>query len=75
MKSETKTHVAWLNSEQAAEYLGFTSMRAFYQFLHVNKPRSYRLGKRLRFRQADLDAMVEVVPEEKPFTLLAGGKR
>ena len=63
-----KQHVAWLSSEAAAIYLGFVdaegtpTMNAFYIWKHRYQPRAYRLGGRLRFRQVDLDRMVEAVP-------------
>ena len=57
-----KTSVAWLSTEQAAEHLGFKTLRAFYRFLETSSrpPRRHYLGRRLRFRQVDLDACVEV---------------
>lgn len=85
MKSATKTSVAWLNSRQAAVHMGFVddagnpNMRAFYRWKASVKPRTHKSGGALRFRQVDLDAKVEALPEvmaeDSPLVLIAGGKR
>lgn len=58
--------VAWLTSEQAAQHLGFPNAKAFRKWLDrqpAHRPRRHYLGRMLRFRQVDLDACVETVPE------------
>lgn len=77
-----KTHVAWLSAEQAAVHLGFVDpltghpqMRAFYAWKAGAKPRQHRIGKRLRFRQVDLDRFVEPESEVETAPLkLVGGR-
>ena len=69
--------VAWLSSAQATDYLGFPSQKAFLRWLE-RKPgtlRRYRLGRRLRFRQVDLDSCVEeVLDAVARLTLVRGGR-
>jgi hypothetical protein len=50
--------VGWLTADQAREYLGLSTLAAFYVWKCRAKPRTYRLRGRLRFRQVDLDACV-----------------
>lgn len=72
MKPETRG-VPWLTVEEAARHLGFKkkdgspSVRAFYVWLQraARKPKVHRLGRRLRFRQTDLDACVEVQRDDE----------
>jgi len=58
--------VAYLRSEDAAIYLGFTkedgtaNLPAFKRWMQRNDVKVYRIGKRsLRFRRVDLDRCVE----------------
>lgn len=70
MKSATKTHVAWLNSHQAAAYLGFRTTKAFRVWLDRRRaagergPKVHWLAGRMRFREIDLDACIDVQPHE-----------
>lgn len=71
MKSATKTHVAWLNTDQAAAHLGFKTTKAFRVWLDRRRasgkrdPKVHWLTGRMRFREVDLDACVDVEPQEK----------
>ena len=77
MKSTTRG-VAWFSSADAAAHLALPSVKAFHKMLErlprEKKPRCYRLGRLLRFRQVDLDALLEPVAEEKrqPFRIVGG---
>ena len=48
-------HPSWLTTSGAAAYLGL-SRKALYQSVRRGQIKAHRLGRRLRFRQADLDA-------------------
>lgn len=77
MKGRT---VPWLNTERAAEHLGFPNVRAFRKWLErqpTDRPRRHYIGRRLRFREVDLDACVESARTvEQPVKLtLVGGRR
>lgn len=67
-----KRHVEWLTSEMAAIRLGYqhedgtANLNAFHVYLHRHPIRSYRLGRRLRFRAVDVDSAVEAMPEARP---------
>lgn len=52
----------WLNVEQAAEHLACTRRR-IYDLVEREAVISYRDGRRLLFRRADLDAYVSVSTE------------
>jgi len=64
------TPVKYLSSEDAARHLGFVhadgspNRKAFKTFVRNQKPKAYRIGRRLRFRVVDLDACVEVRNEQ-----------
>lgn len=83
MKSATKTSVAWFTSEMAAEHLGFPSVSAFRRFLErlpeSQRPKIHWLGSRMRFRQVDLDGLVESISpsaeQVTPLRVVRGGKR
>lgn len=47
----------WLNTKQAAEYLGMTE-RALYNKVHRREIPFCRLRKRLRFDRLELDRML-----------------
>ena len=47
------------SSRQASEYLGFPNLRSFLLRYHTLGIPTYRLGRSLRFLQADLDAAVK----------------
>lgn len=52
--------VPWLTADDARQHLGLPTLGAFYTWKHRAKPRTYWLRGRMRFRQVDLDACVEV---------------
>ena len=62
MASPTTTPPAWIPQAEAAEYLGVTD-RTLRRYVASGELPAYRLGTRLlRFRQADLDALLRPVP-------------
>ena len=72
MKPETRG-VPWLTVEEAARHLGFKSVGAFHTWMYrakkdpnVTAPRVHRLGRRIRFRQVDLDKCVEEERDSEP---------
>lgn len=58
----------YLTAKEAAEYMRFPSVRAFYKFRerHPDALRTHRRGGTLLFKQADLDAALDV---ERPAKL------
>ena len=48
----------WMNAEQAAEYLGFSSTKAIYQSVRRGQIPAHRLGNRLRFSAKELDELL-----------------
>lgn len=80
MKSGAR--VAWFSPERAAEHLDLPNAKAFREFIarlpEHKRPRVHYLGRLLRFRQVDLDALVESEPEAaalQPIRLVAKGGR
>lgn len=77
--------VRWLNAEAAAVHLGFADaqgrpkMRAFYSWRQraTRPPKTHWLAGRMRFREVDLDACVDVVAPEsaRPLRVIRGGQR
>lgn len=74
--------VAWLSSAQAAAHLGFRTLKSFHRWLErqpADSPRRHYLGRRLRFRQVDLDVCVESDPQAvdavTPLRLVSKGGR
>jgi excisionase family DNA binding protein len=52
----------WLTQDEAANYLGVTD-RTLRRYVASGELPAYRLGSRLlRFKQADLDALLHLVP-------------
>ena len=49
----------WMNATQAAKYLAFPSIKAFYQAIRRGQIPVYRLGSRLRFKREELDELLE----------------
>ena len=66
--------VAYLTTAEAAEYLGgFPSVTAFRKWLSRptgRRLRRHRLGRELRFRRVDLDAVVETEPQRRNQSIL-----
>ena len=52
----------YLTTREAAEYLKFPSVNAFYAFRYRTKLRAYRRGGSLLFKQSDLDAALYEEP-------------
>jgi excisionase family DNA binding protein len=52
------TEQRWLTATEAASYLGLPSERALYQCVRRGQVKAHRLGRRLRFRGAELDAVL-----------------
>jgi excisionase family DNA binding protein len=48
----------WLTAQAAAAYLGMTRA-ALYQSVRRGAVRAYRMGRRIRFRQPELDALFQ----------------
>jgi len=46
----------WLTANETVEYLRFPSRDALYQAVQRGQIPAHRLGRRLRFRRAELDA-------------------
>lgn len=62
MSSPTITPPAWLPQADAADYLGVTE-RTLRRYVASGQLPAYRLGPRLlRFKQSDLDALLQPVP-------------
>lgn len=55
---ETKETSPWLDADQAAEYLALPSRKAVYEAARRGEIPVYRLGRRLRFRREELDAVL-----------------
>lgn len=77
MKRTAPQGVAWLNAQQAADYLGFPSINAFQKWRRASKrpPKTHWIGNQTRFRAADLDRAVDVEPASQParaFSLVGG---
>lgn len=55
--------VAWFSPQRAAEHLDLPNAKAFREFIarlpKDKRPRVYYLGRLLRFRQVDIDALVQ----------------
>jgi excisionase family DNA binding protein len=56
---ETKITSPWLNTEQAADYLGTTRSTLADYRTKKNGPPYYKVGGIIRYKQADLDAWIE----------------
>lgn len=48
----------WLTSDEAVRYLKMRSRKALYQAVRRAQVPVHRLGRRLRFRRAELDALL-----------------
>lgn len=49
----------WLSTEEAVEYLRFPSRDALYQAVQRGQVPTHRLGRRLRFRRVELEALLK----------------
>ncbi len=52
----------WLSEKEAQEYLG-VSRSTLYRWQKDGKLKVYKLGRQRRYRQGDLDALVEPGPD------------
>ena len=48
----------WLTADEAAHYLGLRSRMALYQAVRRGQIPAHHLGRRLRFRRSELDALL-----------------
>jgi excisionase family DNA binding protein len=48
----------WMNADQATEYLGMPSRKALYQAVRRGQIPGHRIGRRLRFKAAELDRWI-----------------
>jgi excisionase family DNA binding protein len=49
----------WLTADEATSYLGFPSRKALYAAVERGQVPAHKLGRRLRFRRAELDALLD----------------
>jgi excisionase family DNA binding protein len=49
----------WLTADEAAAHLGFPSRKALYAAVERGQVPAHKLGRRLRFRRAELDALLD----------------
>ena len=56
---QTNPSGPWLNADQATEYLGLPSRKALYQRVRRGQIPAHRLGRNLRFSQAELDDAIK----------------
>lgn len=62
MSTSTLAARTWLTQDEAADYLNITD-RTLRRYVASGELPAYRLGTRLlRFKQADLDALLHLVP-------------
>ena len=50
--------VRWLTADEATAYLGFPSRKALYAAVERGQVPGHKLGRRLRFSRAELDALL-----------------
>ena len=48
----------WLTADEATAHLGFPSRKALYAAVERGQVPAHKLGRRLRFRRAELDALL-----------------
>jgi excisionase family DNA binding protein len=48
----------WMTPDQATQYLGMPSRKALYQAVRRGQVPGYRIGRRLRFKAAELDRWI-----------------
>ncbi len=58
MSTPTPLASEWLTADEATEYLRFPSRDALYQAVHRGQIPTRRIGRRLRFRRTELDALL-----------------
>ena len=49
----------WLTADEATAHLGFPSRKALYAAVERGQVPAHKLGRRLRFRRAELDALLD----------------
>ena len=60
----------WLDIDQAVEYLRSKGVKITRKTLYSNvsrykKPKSYKIGKALRFKRSDLDDWIDEITKER----------
>jgi len=55
---KNKERSPWMSPDQVAEYLALPSRKAVYEAARRGEIPCYRLGRRLRFRREELDAVL-----------------
>ena len=53
------TRLRWLTANEATVHLGFPSRKAFYAAVERGQVPAHKLGRRLRFRRSELDALLD----------------
>ena len=48
----------WMTADQATHYLGMPSRKALYQAVRRGQIPGHRIGRRLRFKAAELDRWI-----------------
>ncbi len=49
----------WLTADEATAHLGFPSRKALYAAVERGQVPAHKLGRRLRFRRTELDALLD----------------
>lgn len=57
--SPPRVETEWMDAAEAAEYLRLRSVRALYDHVRRGRVPGHRLGRLLRFRRSELDAVLE----------------
>jgi excisionase family DNA binding protein len=56
--SQTPSSQDWLTAREAAQHLRLPSVNALYQRVARGQMKPLRLGRQMRFRRRDLDALM-----------------
>jgi excisionase family DNA binding protein len=57
-RSVTGVTIRWLTADEATAYLSFPTRKALYAAVERGQVPAHRLGRRLRFRHDELDALM-----------------
>jgi excisionase family DNA binding protein len=58
LRAANEPRQEWFTPAEAANYLRVPSASAVYQRVARGQMRTYRLGRQMRFRRSDLDALM-----------------
>lgn len=58
VKQQATPAPEWLDAPAAVKHLGLPSLKALYQLVRGGDVPGHKLGRRLRFARADLDAVI-----------------